>query len=78
MPIRVLVNRLVVAQVEIGLGAVIGHEHLAVLERAHCPRIDVDVGIELLVGHPEPPALQRPQRSRLPPVPYRGKREPRL
>ena len=38
---------LVVAQVEIGLGAVVGDEHLAVLERAHGARIDVDVGVEL-------------------------------
>ena len=39
---------LVVAEVEIGLGAVVGDEHLAVLERAHGAGIDVQVGIELL------------------------------
>ena len=39
---------LVVAEVEIGLRAVLGDEDLAVLERAHRPRIDVDVGVELL------------------------------
>ena len=39
---------LVVAEVEVGLGAVLGDEHLAVLERAHRPRVDVDVGVELL------------------------------
>ena len=39
---------LVVAEVEVGLGAVLGDEDLAVLERAHRPRVDVDVGIELL------------------------------
>ena len=49
---------LVVAEVEIGLRAVVGHEHLAVLEGAHRPRIDVDIGVELLIGHPEPPALE--------------------
>jgi UDP-N-acetylglucosamine 2-epimerase (non-hydrolysing) len=38
---------LVVAEVEVGLGAVVGDEHLAVLERAHRARIDVDVGVEL-------------------------------
>ena len=38
---------LVVAEVEVGLGAVLGDEHLAVLERAHRARIDVDVGIQL-------------------------------
>ena len=36
------------AEVEVGLGPVLGHEHLAVLERAHRARVDVDVGIELL------------------------------
>jgi len=35
------------AQVQIGLGAVLGDEHLAVLERAHGARVDIQVGIEL-------------------------------
>ena len=39
---------LVVAQVQVGLGAVLGDEHLAVLVGRHRARIDVDVGIELL------------------------------
>ena len=38
---------LVVTEVEVRLGAVVGDEHLAVLERAHGARIDVDVGVEL-------------------------------
>ena len=38
---------LVVAQVQVGLGAVVGDEHLAVLERRHRPRIDVQIGIQL-------------------------------
>ena len=42
---------LVVPDVEIGLGAVLGHEHLAVLERVHGPRVDVEVGVELLHRH---------------------------
>ena len=41
---------LVVAEVQVGLRAVLGHEHLAVLERRHRPGIDVDVRIELLEG----------------------------
>jgi hypothetical protein len=41
---------LVVAQVEVGLGAVLGDEHLAVLERRHRPGIDVDVRVQLDVG----------------------------
>ena len=39
---------LVVPDVEIGLGAVVGDEDLAVLERIHRARIDVQVGVELL------------------------------
>ena len=38
---------LVVAQVEIALRAVVGDEHLAVLERTHGARIHVDVRIQL-------------------------------
>jgi hypothetical protein len=36
-----------VAEIEIGLGAVVGHEDLAVLIRAHRARIDVEIGVEL-------------------------------
>ena len=42
---------LVVSQVQVGLGPVIGDEHLAVLERRHRSGIDVDVRIELLHRH---------------------------
>jgi hypothetical protein len=35
------------AQVQVGLCAVLGHKHFAVLEGRHGARIDVDVGIEL-------------------------------
>ncbi|MNT30985.1 hypothetical protein D3C72_1668040 [compost metagenome] len=42
---------LVVAQVQIGFGAVFGDEHFTVLEGAHRARIDVDVGVELQHGH---------------------------
>ena len=41
---------LVVADVEIGLCAVLGDEHLAVLERVHGAGVDVEVGVELLHG----------------------------
>ena len=39
---------LVMADVEVGLGPVVGHEDLAVLEGVHRPRIHVEVGVELL------------------------------
>src|SRR5439155_23693618 len=41
---------LVMPEVEVGLGAVLGDKHLAVLERTHRSRIDVDVRIELEIG----------------------------
>ncbi len=39
---------LVVPEVEVGLGPVVEHVDLAVLEGAHRPRIDVQIGVELL------------------------------
>ena len=45
---------LVVAEVEVGLRAVLGHEDLAVLVRRHRAGVDVDVGIELLQADGEP------------------------
>ncbi len=38
---------LVMAEIEIGLGAIVGDEHLAVLVRRHRARIDVEIGVEL-------------------------------
>ena len=42
---------LVVADVEVGLRAVVGHEDLAVLERVHRARVDVEIRVELLHDH---------------------------
>ena len=50
---------LVVADVEVGLGAVVGDEHLAVLERVHRPGVDVEVGVELLHRHPQTACAQQ-------------------
>jgi len=41
---------LVMAQIEIGFRAVTGHEHLAVLKRAHGAGINIDVGVKLDQG----------------------------
>ena len=46
---------LVVAEVEVGLGSVLGDEHLAVLVGGHRAGIDVDVGVELLQPHGQAP-----------------------
>ena len=48
-PARIGVREaLVVAQVEVGLGTVLGHEDLPVLVGGHRARVDVYVGVELL------------------------------
>jgi len=49
---------LVVAQVEVGFGAVVEDVDFPVLERAHRPRIDVEVGVELLQDDLETPVFQ--------------------
>ena len=48
----------VVAQIEIRFGTVLGHEDLTVLERAHGPRIHVDVGIQFHHAHMQAAGLQ--------------------
>ena len=56
---------LVVAEVEIGLGAVVGDVHLAVLERVHRARVDVQVRVELEEGDAQAARLeQRAERRR--------------
>ena len=54
---------LVVPKIEVGLGPVLGDENLAMLERTHRARVDVDVGIELDVGDPDAAGFENgPQR----------------
>jgi len=61
---------LVVAEVEVRLRAVLGHEHLAVLVGVHGPGVHVDVGVAFEAGDLEPPALQElSQRRRRDPLP---------
>ena len=50
---------LVVADVEVGLGAVVGDEDLAVLERVHRAGVDVEVGVELLHRDPQTAGLEQ-------------------
>ena len=55
---------LVVAEIEIALVAVVGHEDLAMLEWAHCAGVDVEIGVHLLHGHPVAARFeQMPKRS---------------
>ena len=61
VPLHELVEEaLVVAQVEVGLGAVLGDEDLTVLEGAHRPRVDVDIRVELLARDLEATLLEQP------------------
>ena len=46
-PGRRVDEALVVAEIQVGFGAVVGDEYLAMLERAHRAWIHVDVGIQL-------------------------------
>ncbi|SVJ79044.1 Uncharacterised protein [Klebsiella pneumoniae] len=56
---------LVMAQVQVGLGAVLGHEDLTVLERAHGARVHVDVRVQLEHRDLQATRFQdRSQRSR--------------
>ena len=64
---RLVREALVVAEVQIGLRAVVRHVDLAVLIRRHRTRIDVDVGVELHDGDGEPTRLEQP--------PHRGNRD---
>ena len=50
-------------EVEVGLGAVVEHEDLAVLEWVHRPGIDVDVGVELLDDHLQAAGLEEPSEG---------------
>ena len=48
----------VVPEIQVRLRPVVEDEDLPVLEGVHGPGVHVDVGIQLLIGHPEAPALQ--------------------
>ena len=62
--LQVLVDEaLVVPEIEIGLGPILGHEDLAVLVRVHRTGIDVDIGVELLNGDAETARLEEPSEG---------------
>ena len=54
---------LVVADVQVHLGTVLGHEDFAVLERVHGARIDVEIRIQLLHGDPQAPCHQKAAKA---------------
>ena len=55
---------LVGAQVQIGLGAVVGEVDLAVLIGTHGPRIDVEIGVQLAQPHLETARLEECPKGR--------------
>ena len=58
--VQVFIDKtLIMAQVQVGLGAVVRHEHLAVLQGAHRAGVHIDVGIQLLAGHLQPAGLEQ-------------------
>ena len=64
---------LVVAKVQVRLRAVIRDENLAMLKRAHRPRIHVQIGIEFQEGDAKPARLeQTPDRGRGQALPERA------
>src|SRR6516162_4916716 len=50
---------LVMAEIEICLGTVIGDEDLTVLIGAHCPRINIQIRVQLAEPHPETARLEQ-------------------
>ena len=62
---KVLVDEpLVVAQIQIGLGAVFRDEYLAVLNGIHSARVYVEIRVELLHGDLESPGLEQTSQRR--------------
>ena len=53
----------VMADIEVGFRAVLSHENLTVLEGIHRAGIDVDVGVELLHHHMQPPGTKEPSQA---------------
>ena len=56
---RLVYETLIMPEVKISLRAVSGHKDLSMLEWAHRPRIDVDIGVHLYDAHPVTAALQQ-------------------
>ncbi|GAA2580598.1 hypothetical protein GCM10010411_11430 [Actinomadura fulvescens] len=51
------------ADVEVGLGPVVGDEDLPVLERVHGAGVDVEVGVQLLHGDAEAAKGEKPPEA---------------
>ena len=64
---------LVVPQIEVGLGAVLGHKDLTMLVGTHGTGIHIKIRVKLLVFYAQPALLQKPsQRCRTDSLPQAG------
>ena len=64
-PRQVLVDEpFVVAEVKVGLAAVLGHKYFAMLKRVHRARIDIDVRVKFLHRDPKATVLEQPSEGR--------------
>src|SRR5689334_11812399 len=61
---RSMSETLIMAEIQIGFGSVIGHKHLAVLEGAHGTGVDVQVRVELLQGNAQAATLKQASNRR--------------
>ena len=50
---------LVMSEIEIGLSAIVQDVNFPVLERIHRPRVDIEIGIELLQNNAQPARFQK-------------------
>ena len=63
--VQILVDEaLIVAEIQVGLRPVLGDVDLAVLVGAHGAGVHIDIGIQLLRRHLQPPRLQKPAQRR--------------
>ncbi len=55
---------LVMPEIEIGLGAIVSHEHFAVLVRRHRSWVEIEIGVELAEPDLVAPCLQQGAKRR--------------
>ena len=63
--VQILVNEtLVMTQIKICFGSILGHIDLAVLIRTHGTGVNIDIGVQLLCGHLQPPCFEQTSQRR--------------
>ena len=60
IPVKIFIDKaLIMAEIKIGFGAVLGYIYLTVLIRTHGPRVDIDIRIQLLRSHLQPARFEK-------------------